>query len=64
MFNKSGQPTKNTLMHVLGVAVSAGGLYTYLDLVRAQNHPFIGGTLAGEDDDWNTRLNINFGYYF
>jgi hypothetical protein len=64
MFNKSGNLTQDTVMNVLGVAVSAGGLYTYIDLVSAKNHPFIGGTMAGDEDNWNTRVNINFGYYF
>lgn len=64
MFNKSGSFTEDTVMNVLGVAVAAGGLYTYIDLVSARNHPFIGGTMAGDEDNWNTRVNINFGYYF
>jgi hypothetical protein len=51
-------------MNVLGVAISAGGLYTYVDLITAKNHPFIGGTMAGDALDWNTRVNINLGYYF
>lgn len=55
---------KDTLMNVLGVAVAAGGLYTYFDLVIARNQPFIGGSMSGESDDTNTRLNINIGYYF
>jgi hypothetical protein len=64
MFNKSGDLTEDTVMNVLGVAISAGGLYTYVDLVTAKNHPFIGGTMAGDALDWNTRVNINLGYYF
>jgi hypothetical protein len=64
MFNKSGDLTEDTVMNVLGVAISAGGLYTYVDLITAKNHPFIGGTMAGDALDWNTRVNINLGYYF
>lgn len=52
-----------TWMNVLGMAVSAGGLFTYVDLVRAENQPFIGGDLLG-DGGPETRFNINFGYYF
>jgi uncharacterized small protein (DUF1192 family) len=64
MTNKSGNFSEDTIMNVLGVAVSAGGLYTYFDLVSAKNQPFVGGSMAGDDDDWKTRFNINFGYYF
>ncbi len=52
-----------TWQNVLGAAISAGGLYTYVDLVRAKNQPFIGGTMTGDGDE-ETRFNINFGYYF
>ena len=64
MTDKSGSFANDTVMNVLGVAIAAGGLYTYLDLVRAKNQPFIGGTMAGDVDNWQTRFNINFGYYF
>ena len=53
----------DTFMNVTGMAISAGGLYTYVDFVVAENQPFIGGTMVG-DGDTNTRFNINFGYYF
>ncbi|CUA84534.1 hypothetical protein [Pseudidiomarina woesei] len=55
---------EETLMNVLGVAVSAGGLYTYFDWVTARNQPFVGGSMSGEAKDTNTRFNINIGYYF
>jgi hypothetical protein len=54
----------DTFMNVLGMAVSAGGLYTYIDFVTAQNHPFVGGSMGADGGDTNTRFNINFGYYF
>ncbi|MCK8045129.1 carbohydrate porin [Shewanella sp. 1CM18E] len=53
----------DTFMNVTGMAISAGGLYTYVDFVVAENQPFIGGTMVG-DGGTNTRFNINFGYYF
>lgn len=56
--------SEDTLMNVLGVAVSAGGLYTYFDLVTARNQPFVGGSMSGNATDTNTRFNINIGYYF
>lgn len=64
MTDKSGSYNNDTIMNVLGVAIASGGLYTYVDLVSAQNQPFVGGTMAGDSDDWQTRFNINFGYYF
>lgn len=64
MTNKSGSFDNDTIMNVLGVGVTSGNLYTQIDFITAQNQPFIGGSLAGDSDDTNTRLNINFGYYF
>jgi hypothetical protein len=56
---------EDTWMNVTGVAVSAGGLYTYIDLILAENQPFIGGTMdSTTEPGTNTRFNINFGYYF
>lgn len=55
---------EDTLMNVLGMAVTAGGLYTYFDLVAARNQPFVGGSMSGDAKDTNTRFNINIGYYF
>lgn len=60
--NKSAD-LDDTWMNVLGVAVSAGGLYTYFDFVTAENQPFIGGTM-GDNGDTENRFNINVGYYF
>lgn len=54
---------EDTFMNVTGVAITAGGLYTYVDFVVAENQSFIGGSMVG-DGDVNHRLNINFGYYF
>ncbi|MBW8190593.1 OprO/OprP family phosphate-selective porin [Neiella marina] len=59
---KSGN-LEDTFMNVTGVAVTAGGLYTYFDYVMAENQPFIGGSMAG-DGDTEHRFNANFGYYF
>ena len=61
--DKSGD-FEDTQMYIAGVAVTTGNLYTMVDIVRAQNQPFIGGTTASMEDDWNTRFNVNFGYYF
>lgn len=56
---------EDTWMNVSGVAVTSGGLYTYIDLILAENQPFIGSTMdSAVDSGTNTRFNINFGYYF
>ncbi|WP_376691234.1 carbohydrate porin [Wenzhouxiangella sp. EGI_FJ10409] len=56
---------EDTWMNVTGVAVTSGGLYTYIDLILAENQPFIGGTMdSATKPGTNTRFNINFGYYF
>lgn len=61
--NKSAN-LDDTWMNVTGVAVSAGGLYTYVDYVMAENQPFIGGSMGSNSGETNHRFNINFGYYF
>ncbi len=60
--NKSAD-LDDTFMNVTGVAITSGGLYTYVDFVVAENQPFVGGSMAG-DGGVNQRVNINFGYYF
>jgi len=56
---------EDTWMNVTGVAVTSGGLYTYIDLILAENQPFIGGSMdSAVKSGTNTRFNINFGYYF
>ncbi len=59
---KSGN-LADTFMNVTGVAIAAGGLFTYVDFVVAENQPFVGGSLVGTDGT-NQRFNINVGYYF
>ncbi|MCY1723449.1 hypothetical protein OU798_24065 [Prolixibacteraceae bacterium Z1-6] len=60
----------DTYMNVTGVLVSAGNVYTYIDLAQGKNHPWIGpvwtdALAAGTADaKWETRFNINIGYYF
>ena len=62
--DKSGG-LEDTWMNVTGVSVASGGLFTYIDLITAENQPFIGGTFdSATDGGTNTRFNINFGYYF
>jgi hypothetical protein len=51
---------------VPGMLITAGGIYTYVDYAMGKNHPWFAGSLGSgaEDADWNSRFNINIGYYF
>ncbi|MGI9530316.1 hypothetical protein [Lutimonas sp.] len=53
---------------VIGTTLIKRGLYAYFDYIFGQNMWFSGGPGVGlthpEDRTWNSRLNINFGYYF
>lgn len=59
----------NSMQNVTGCAISAGPTYTMLDFVMGKNMTF---STASNDhvglpeigDDWDKRVNINFGYYF
>lgn len=64
MTDKSGDLKEDTMMNVTGVMVTSGNLYTLVDFAIGQNQPFLGGSLAGDSDEKNSRFNINFGYYF
>lgn len=64
MTDKSGGLTEDTMMNVLGVQVTSGNLYTLIDFASGRNQPFLGGSLADNSKDTNSRLNINFGFYF
>lgn len=54
----------DTVMNVTGVAMTAGDVIAYFDVVRAKNQPFIGGTMDSSGNDWNTRINLHLGWYF
>jgi hypothetical protein len=56
--------TADTIMNILGVFMEAGPVLAYLDFVSAKNQPFIGGTMIGDSDDREQRVNLNIGYYF
>ncbi len=61
--NKSAD-LPDTWMNDTGILITAGDVYTYVDFVTARNQPFIGGSMAGDSDSTEHRVNINFGYYF
>ncbi|MCZ4338272.1 hypothetical protein [Shewanella colwelliana] len=59
----------NSMQNVTGCAISSGPTYTMVDFVMGKNMTF---STANNDhvglpemgDDWDKRVNINFGYYF
>lgn len=58
-------------MATLGAAFGYGNWYIYADWAHSNGNEFVGGDTAfgdrlgaNEEDDWQSRFNINFGYYF
>ena len=70
LMQKAEEDFEDSMNAITGVMVTAGNLYTYVDVAMGKNHPWIGpnyGTslAAGTPDaNWWTRFNINMGYYF
>lgn len=70
MLDKDASGFETTYQDVLGVALAAGPLYVYCDIASGKNHPWLGGdwvtglAQGDPDADWETRYNINFGWYF
>lgn len=60
----------DTHQHVLGASLAAGPLFVYLDAATGRNHPWLTddfgvGLAEGRPDArWNTRFNVNLGFYF
>ena len=68
--NKTNSNFQDSYMNVTGFMITAGQVYTYVDLAQGKNHPWLGpvwtnalgaGTPGAK---WATRFNINIGYYF
>lgn len=64
--DKSIAGAVDSQINTLGCAIGSGPLFTYVDYILARNMPYFGaGSLAGGgEDDWQSRLNINIGYYW
>lgn len=68
--NKSLDNSFNTHMIIPGLMITSGPILTYIDLAIGKNQPWLTSNFGqglgfGEKDArWNTRLNINVGYYF
>lgn len=60
----------NSYQLVPGVLLKSGPIYTYIDYAWGKNHPWLtsdfgsGLGRASSDARWNSRFNINIGYYF
>ncbi len=56
--------------NTLGVLLVSGKIYTYVECIFAKNQPWFGGdwqksfASGTSDAKWETKLNINVGYYF
>ncbi|SMO46188.1 hypothetical protein [Gracilimonas mengyeensis] len=70
LFQKNIDGYNNSHQNIIGVLVSAGNIYAYFDIARGSNQPWLtqnfgSGLAQGVNDArWNTRFNINIGYYF
>ncbi len=75
---KDARKANDSEMLTIGAAWSSGGWYTYTDYVLSNGNLFVGNEDddysnifngvgdfgANGNDDWKSRFNINFGYYF
>jgi hypothetical protein len=63
-----GGDTQSSTQIVTGCLLMKERLYTYVDVITGQNMWFAGGAGIGLNDptarEWNSRLNINMGFYF
>lgn len=66
---KSAPGFRDSTLNVLGAAFARGGWYVYADWAYSDGNEFVGDFRAGMWADnvgrtWQSRYNINFGYYF
>ncbi|MDN5353443.1 MAG: hypothetical protein PWQ09_199 [Candidatus Cloacimonadota bacterium] len=70
LMQKDEDNFEDSAMNVTGCMVKAGKVYAYIDYAIGQNHPWLGGSWTNglvngvNDPDWESRFNINLGYYF
>lgn len=70
LIDKSNENFHDMQHLIPGFLVSAGPIYAYFDYAMGKNQPWLTETFGKglgtgvEDPDWNTRFNINIGYYF
>ncbi|WP_291855080.1 hypothetical protein [Marinilabilia sp.] len=66
---KDAEGFENSEHLVPGMLITAGSIYTYVDYAMGKNNAWLGswtnGLAAGSPDaEWESRFNINIGYYF
>jgi hypothetical protein len=68
MYMKDNEDFEDSFHNITGVLITAGNVYTYVDVAQGKNNPWLGdadGLGRGDEDaEWNMRFNINMGYYF
>jgi hypothetical protein len=69
MIDKANSDFEASQHLVPGFLISAGAVYTYVDWAWGKNNAWLGewtnGLAAGNPDaEWESRFNINIGYYF
>ncbi|MFB6358677.1 MAG: hypothetical protein ABEJ96_06675 [Thiohalorhabdaceae bacterium] len=58
---------RDTTINTTGCAVGAGPLFVYADVINAENAPYFSRSedhLGQGGSGWDTRFNLNLGYYF
>jgi hypothetical protein len=57
---------RDSRINTTGCAVGAGPLFIYADVITAENAPFFSNAdpLGAGEEGWDTRFNLNLGYYF
>ena len=68
VFLKGKRTYEDSYHNVTGVLVTAGRVYTYIDIAHGKNNPWLGqysGLGTGiPGAEWKMRFNANMGYYF
>ena len=68
--DKSISTWEDTQMNILGVLISANPVFVYIDYGMGKHQPWLGPqwtdalTTGDANNDWETRFNINVGYYY
>ncbi len=77
VITKDVEGFENTEHLVPGMLITAGSIYTYVDYAMGKNNAWLGGSIGEDystwnsglaeghpDAEWESRFNINIGYYF
>lgn len=62
-----GAELNDSFMNTIGAIIASGGWYSSVEYANANGNYFVGpgGDFgANDDDEWQSRFNINLGYYF